>query len=350
MNRRRFLAMSAAGGAVLSAGKFGIHPTVAQAPQYELVDLAVFADQDADGQTGSFQQISDDGVIGGYDVVDGAKVLAIWDTSGQQTLLDTIGLPYTEVNWMRMNGAGKITALFMDAESHSSETVLWQEADGEGVVFGSRAWVVSISPNGNMSGQVKHVPTRWIAGESQAIDIPSGQAGGTVAAINDAGDAVVLFGNQTDIISHPPVLWRADGTTQQLEWPPEVVEAAETKHFSATVPVMFENGDFVLNYSIDGEFGPRPLAAIYGSGVPENIQGKASLDMAMIMGASGPDFMIGMDQIWIDGVPQPIGPLVSTPVEISSTNLLDINSKGEIVGTAKLADGATHGVLFRPVG
>lgn len=341
--------MSAAGGAVLSAGQFGIHPTVAQAPQYELVDLAVFADQDADGQTGSFRRISDDGVGGGYDVVDGAKVLAIWDTSGQQTLLDTLGLPYTEVNGMRMNGAGKITALFMDAESHSSETILWEKPDSEGTIFGKKAWVNSISPNGNMGGQMQ-LPTRWIAGESQAIDIPNGQTEGVVQAVNDAGDAVVLFRNQTDIISHPPMVWRADGTTQQLEWPAEVVEAAETKHFSADVPVMFENGDFVLNYSIDGEFGPRPLAAIYRSGVPENIQGEAPHDLAMIVGATGPDLMIGMDQIWIDGVPQPIGPLVVTPVEMSSTYLFGINSKGEIVGTAKLADGATHGVLFRPVG
>lgn len=349
MNRRQFLTMTAAGAATLATGRFAIHPTMAEGPRYELVDVFPFV-RTADGKSGAFRQISEDGTIGGYDIADGKMVPAIWDASGKQTLLDTQDIPYSQIGKITMNDAGMMTAVLLNSDRNTFETMLWEKPGAEGTRVGDSAWVSSIAPNGNMSGRVKHVPTRWIDGEPHAIDIPNGQHEGIAGAIDDAGNAIVLFRNRNDVISLPPILWRADGTTEALAWPSEVTNARGVTSFAPEVRVALGNGDFGLTYTIEGQNISGTHSAIYRAGVPESLAEADGDSQASILDAFDADFMVGGKSVWIGGEPQLIHVLLAEPTAARWLGLWGANSKREIVGVAGLDDGAPHGVVFRPIG
>ncbi len=351
MKRRSLLKGAAASAAARSLGPRWTGSTSAQTPLYDVVDVYTFT-ADPSGNLGGFSGLSDSGIIAGYDYVDDLPVPAIWDADGNRIVLDTLGVPYTECSWVHINGAGVMSAVLIDGSvsARPFETIVWEDPRKEGVVFGSHAFVECISPRGNMSGQVKHVPARWIDGEQTFLDIPDGQHSGIVSNINDAGDSIVLFENEADVVSHPPVVWLADGAVQQLEWPDEVAEFGNVESFGPSVPAIFDNGDFVLDLRVEGTGASGRYAWIYRAGIPELLPGTSQASVTTVRGAIDDRFMVGGPDIWIGGTVYPFKTLLSDTAGFSTDHVAAVNTEREIAGIGLHEEsGAYHGLLFRPM-
>lgn len=354
MNRRMLLKGTAAtGSGLLLANRLGASISLAQAPSYtaeviyEFTDFAT--DEYSSSADGGFSAVSPDGIIVGWDWVDGVLAPVTWDLTGARTPLDTGDIQYARSWFIEAGANGYLAGYLAETEEDDSPYigVLWAngvptQLDAGG---GRRVYPSAVNGNGVVGGHVDGVPTRWIDGKLEQCPVPDGAIKAFVSAVAENGDG---YGYSYDANFHIDSLfrWTADGSVQPIEFPSEVTANSLEKVNLPTFAGVFENGDFVLALSWVDAAGPAAGSWIYEQGTPQAVASSAEDTFAQVSLASNPADMFGMmnrgetspsgftgQTRWIDGVPYALQDSVALPGDVTSFSVRGVTAGGVIVAS-----------------
>ncbi len=353
MKRRSLLKGAAAGSALVFSSRLGVHHTRAQAPSYtaEVVyEFTEFAGESYRVQAdGGFQSVSPDGVIAGWDWVDGILAPVTWDLSGTRTALDTGDIQFAR-SWPLVAGANGYLAGSL-AETGADDSpiigVLWSngnptrlDAAGASTV-GARA----VNGNGVVGGVVDAIATRWVDGKPEQLPVPDGAEGTLVLALAENGDA---YGCAYDAEGYALSLfrWKKDGSSEQIELPAQVTANGLEQLYPPQFAGFFEDGGFVLSLSWVDALGYASGSWIYGQGEPQAVVSSAEDTEANVNFAPSTADMFGsMDQAtgaptgfigptrWIDGVPYSLQDATALPADVTYFSIRGVTSDGVIVAS-----------------
>lgn len=360
MKRRTlFKGAAVAGSSLMLADRVGLHGTLAQAPSYTaevIYEFTEFKDEMYSPSTdGGFQAVTPDGVIAGWDWVDGRIAPVTWDLAGARTALDTGDIQFVR-SWVVYTGPNGYLATNLgetDAPDAPAIGVLWSNGvparlDGNG---GASVLVRAVNGRGVAAGAVDDVPARWVDGVLEPSPFPDGAAAAIVTALAENGDG---YGFTYDAEGYLLALfrWASNGSSEPIELPTEVTSNRLDRIHSARYAGIFENGDFVLALTWEDALGLSTGSWIYEQGIPRAIASSGEGTMARVrlaldagnmfgsMERDGADSTIGFSgpARWIDGTPHSLKDSTTLPEDVPNFSVHGVTTDGVIVASTFYSD------------
>ncbi len=354
MNRRMlFKGAAAVSSGLLLADRVRSNGALAQAPSYTakvIYEFTEFAGERYKVQAdGGFQAVSPDGVIAGWDWVDGMLAPVAWDLSGTRTALDTGDIRFARC-WPLVAGAnGYLAGNLAETEAQDAPSigVLWSNGRptrldaGGGISVSAKA----VNGNGVVGGHVDGVATRWVDGTPEQFPVPDGAEGALVLALAENGDG---YGCAYDAEGYAGSLfhWEAEGSVEQIALPAEVTANGLEKLYPPVFAGLFGDGGAVLSLSWIDATGFASGSWIYGQGEPQAVASSAEDTYANVGIALSTAEMFGsMDQAsgeptgftgparWIDGVPYSLQDGTALPADVTYFRVQGVTTDGVIVAS-----------------
>lgn len=353
MNRRTLLKGTVAGSAFIVSSRIGVDRTLAQMPSYTaevIYEFTEFAGESYVVQAdGGFQSVSPDGVIAGWDWVDGVLAPVTWDLTGARTALQTGDIAFAR-SWPLYAGPNGFIAGTLsetDALDSPSLGVLWTNGvparldDGGGHDVNVRA----VNGNGTAGGNIDGIPSRWTDGKLEQFAVPDGASGVVITSLAENRDGYGVSYDENGLVLSL-FCWRADGAVEEIVLPAEMTANSLSHIYSASFPGAFENGDFVMSASWMDASGIASGAWMYQQGQPQAVASSADDTYADVNVALEAGDMFGsMDQAspgsigfigpagWIDGAPYSLKDATTLPADVTYFRVRGATVDGVIVAS-----------------
>ncbi len=333
-------------------------------PQFEIVKVFAF---DATGiAEGSVSGLADDGTFAGFDHVNGSAAPAIWDSSGNRTLLDTSGISFTSVNRSVLVQSSQLVAANLWNDEPNAWPryfgVRWQGATTE-VLGGTAVTVNDMNSDGKVSGIRDSNVAHWDSmGSSGWMGVNS-----DAAMINAFGDVAYftppVVDRETNVRTRRELsVWKMNGPDEILRYPPDLDAQIDAQTWSnESLLRYYDDGSALAHIQIpyaEGRYrrtvrcrttGGDYIEGLTGRGVQILIANRTGMMHGYSYDDSQPFHLRNraIHTVWIDGVPIRFLHQVTNAADYSDYQVTTLSDSGRIAGVARdKSTGAWHGVLF----
>lgn len=364
MNRRTFfMGTGAIACAAVAPNLRGI-TLAAQTPMYQgevIYEFTDFAGPTWDWSTdGRVDGVSRDGLIVGRDRVEGRMVPCSWDLTGARTVLDTGALEFDSWDHMRISPGGQLAGTFLgvSGDSASARAVSWASGSIELLPAdeGIRTWVSFINDAGVISGVAYGLTSRWTKAGLETLPLPEGSTFASARFLDQSGIVYGTYVDQMLGLVADPWRWNADGSVDSITLPDELtaVRAVTTLGAQTGVPIVFDNGDFMLTsawrvgdvstagswLNAGGQYSP-----LMNGEAPADFLAETAESPERIAGST----IAGSPAFWENGMVTRYEDVSTLPESVDLAGITGFATDGRIVAESSSLEQAPKIVLLHPM-